>query len=259
MPFATCAGHMRSNTNGRRRASPARRCWCSCTRAWARSASGAISRRSVAQATGCRALVYNRYGYGKSDVLAEPGVDVRFMHDEALSALPELLAALGVGAPVPGRPLRRRVDRAHPRRRRPSRARAGADGAARLRRADCAWTASEPRRPRLRDHRPRRAPGQATTATRAGPSTSGPTPGSIRRSCTGTSRSTCPASSCPVMAIQGEDDEYGTMAQLERIGRGGARALRAGEAARLRPRTVPRPAARRRSPSLARFIQAHAR
>jgi pimeloyl-ACP methyl ester carboxylesterase len=54
----------------------------------------------VAAATGCRALLYNRYGYGNSDVLAEPGVTVRFMHDEALVALPELLAKLTIDSPV---------------------------------------------------------------------------------------------------------------------------------------------------------------
>src|SRR5882672_6017235 len=54
----------------------------------------------VAAATGCRALVYDRYGYGQSEVLAEPRRTVRFMHDEALHALPELLASLGVGHPL---------------------------------------------------------------------------------------------------------------------------------------------------------------
>jgi pimeloyl-ACP methyl ester carboxylesterase len=54
----------------------------------------------VSQATGRRALIYNRYGYGDSDVLAEPRVGVRFMHDEALGALPPFLAALGVEAPI---------------------------------------------------------------------------------------------------------------------------------------------------------------
>jgi pimeloyl-ACP methyl ester carboxylesterase len=42
----------------------------------------------VAQATGCPALVYSRYGYGHSDVLEEPRRSVRFMHEEALEALP---------------------------------------------------------------------------------------------------------------------------------------------------------------------------
>lgn len=54
----------------------------------------------VAQATGRRTLVYNRYGYGDSDVLAEARVGVRYMHDEALVALPQILAALGIEAPV---------------------------------------------------------------------------------------------------------------------------------------------------------------
>ena len=54
----------------------------------------------VVSATGCRALVYDRYGYGQSDALAEPRRAVRFMHDEALQALPELLASLGVEQPL---------------------------------------------------------------------------------------------------------------------------------------------------------------
>ena len=54
----------------------------------------------VAQATGCRALVYDRYGYGQSAVLAEAKRSVRFMHDEALDALPELLQSLAVENPL---------------------------------------------------------------------------------------------------------------------------------------------------------------
>jgi pimeloyl-ACP methyl ester carboxylesterase len=53
----------------------------------------------VAQACGCRTLVYSRYGYGQSDVLEAPHA-VRYMHDEALLALPELLAKLGIDNPV---------------------------------------------------------------------------------------------------------------------------------------------------------------
>jgi len=53
----------------------------------------------VAQATGCRALVYDRYGYGDSDVLLEKRT-VRFMHDEALRSLPEVLARLGIENPI---------------------------------------------------------------------------------------------------------------------------------------------------------------
>ena len=54
----------------------------------------------VAAATGCRALVYDRYGYGDSDVLQEKRRTVRFMHDEALIALPELLKKLRIENPV---------------------------------------------------------------------------------------------------------------------------------------------------------------
>jgi pimeloyl-ACP methyl ester carboxylesterase len=53
----------------------------------------------LAKSTQRRVLVYSRYGYGRSDPLTEPrGVD--FMHVEALQALPQLLDALGIGNPV---------------------------------------------------------------------------------------------------------------------------------------------------------------
>ena len=53
----------------------------------------------VAEATGCSALVYSRYGYGKSDGLTEPRA-VDYMHKEALEALPELLGALSIRDPI---------------------------------------------------------------------------------------------------------------------------------------------------------------
>lgn len=53
----------------------------------------------AARATGCGAVVYSRYGYGQSDPIAEPR-PVRYMHDEALVALPALLDALGVERPI---------------------------------------------------------------------------------------------------------------------------------------------------------------
>src|SRR5688572_4973556 len=56
--------------------------------------------KRIADATGRSALVYDRYGYGQSDVLAEPRRTVRFMHDEALIALPELTKALGLLDPI---------------------------------------------------------------------------------------------------------------------------------------------------------------
>jgi pimeloyl-ACP methyl ester carboxylesterase len=54
----------------------------------------------IARATGCAALVYSRYGYGQSDVLAEARRSVRFMHEEALDSLPRLLRELEIEAPV---------------------------------------------------------------------------------------------------------------------------------------------------------------
>ncbi len=49
----------------------------------------------VAEATRCGALVYSRAGYGNSDPVALPR-PVSFMHTEALVTLPEVLKAAGV-------------------------------------------------------------------------------------------------------------------------------------------------------------------
>ncbi len=53
----------------------------------------------VAAATDCPVTVYSRYGSGNSDVLTEPR-SVRYMHDEALATLPELLSALTIRDPI---------------------------------------------------------------------------------------------------------------------------------------------------------------
>jgi pimeloyl-ACP methyl ester carboxylesterase len=53
----------------------------------------------VAEATRCDAIVYSRHGYGRSDPLTAPR-PVTYMHDEALVALPELLDQLGVERPI---------------------------------------------------------------------------------------------------------------------------------------------------------------
>ena|SRR2546426_8129224 len=53
----------------------------------------------VAHATACNAIVYSRYGYGNSEPLRAPR-EVRYMHDEALLALPELLDKLAIESPV---------------------------------------------------------------------------------------------------------------------------------------------------------------
>jgi pimeloyl-ACP methyl ester carboxylesterase len=53
----------------------------------------------VAQATRCPAIVYSRYGNGQSEVLIDARA-VDYMHVEALEVLPALLEALAVREPV---------------------------------------------------------------------------------------------------------------------------------------------------------------
>ena len=53
----------------------------------------------IAQEAGLAAIVYARYGYGQSDVLQQP-FDVDFMHREALESLPELLRELNIERPI---------------------------------------------------------------------------------------------------------------------------------------------------------------
>lgn len=53
----------------------------------------------VAAATGCPVTVYSRYGSGQSDILREAR-DVRYMHDEALALLPDLLHHLEIENPI---------------------------------------------------------------------------------------------------------------------------------------------------------------
>lgn len=54
---------------------------------------------AVAAATGCEAIVFSRAGYGHSDGITDPR-PVTYMHDEALVDLPALLDALEVTRPV---------------------------------------------------------------------------------------------------------------------------------------------------------------
>ncbi len=55
--------------------------------------------QALAGATGCGAVAYSRYGYGRSDPFAEPRA-VRYMHDEAERSLPDLLDQLSVTEPL---------------------------------------------------------------------------------------------------------------------------------------------------------------
>jgi len=53
----------------------------------------------VAAATRCPITVYSRYGSGQSDVL-QGARNVCYMHDEALAVLPDLLRQLGIENPI---------------------------------------------------------------------------------------------------------------------------------------------------------------
>jgi pimeloyl-ACP methyl ester carboxylesterase len=53
----------------------------------------------LAARTGAGALVYSRYGYGRSDVLGAPR-NIHYLEHEALTSLPAVLAALRIGSPV---------------------------------------------------------------------------------------------------------------------------------------------------------------
>ena len=172
----------------------------------------------VAAATGCRALVYDRYGYGQSDVLAEPRRTVRFMHDEALQALPELLASLGVEQPfLIGHSDGASIALIH----------AGAGHAVRgvvamaphvfieplcltsIANATHAFESTDLAQRLGRHHRDARKTFYGWADVWLDPDFKG---WDIRDDY-------LPHIRCPVLAIQGYDDEYGTMAQLDELAR----------------------------------------
>ncbi|HEX3551092.1 MAG TPA: alpha/beta hydrolase [Candidatus Elarobacter sp.] len=55
--------------------------------------------RRLHERTGRTVVAYSRYGYGNSDVFAEPR-EPDYMHHEAQVVLPQLLAALGIERPI---------------------------------------------------------------------------------------------------------------------------------------------------------------
>jgi pimeloyl-ACP methyl ester carboxylesterase len=170
----------------------------------------------VAGATGCSAIVFSRRGYGKSEPLTGPRT-VRYMHDEAERVLPELIERLAVDRPIlighsdggsialiyaataPSPPLGVVTLAAHvfvedisvasiaDARKKyvttdlPKRlARHHADADSAFRGWNDIWLAPEFRSWNIEEYLPRIA--------------------------------------CPLLAIQGEDDEYGTREQMRRIG-----------------------------------------
>ena len=182
----------------------------------------------VAAATGRAALVYDRYGYGGSDVLAEPHArqmrsasrpsGVRFMHDAALVELPELLARTGITEPVLiGHSDGASIALIH----------AGAGHAVRALVAMAPHLFVED----VCIHSIEAARRQFETGDL------GRRLGRYHRDPHRTFHLWCdawldpafrawnieeflPAIRCPVLAIQGEDDRYGTMAQLDALARG---------------------------------------
>ena len=169
-------------------------------------------------ATGCAGLVYDRYGYGQSDVLAEPRRNVRFMHDEALISLPQVVSELDLSNPVVvGHSDGASIALIH----------AGAGHALRGVVAMAPHVFIEP----ICISSIRKATG--TFETTDLPARLGRYHKDARRTFYGWAdvwldpefegwdirAEYLPNVRCPVLAIQGHDDEYGTMEQLEEIKR----------------------------------------
>jgi pimeloyl-ACP methyl ester carboxylesterase len=172
----------------------------------------------LAQATGCPAVVYSRCGYGGSDALAHArGVD--YMHREALDTLPELRARLGLddailvghsdGASIAlihagsGRwPVRAVVLEA-------PHVFVEDVSIASITAARIAYETTDLRQRLARYHADVDSAFRGWNDIWLDPN--------FR---TWTIEDALPGVRCPVLAIQGADDEYGTLAQLDAIERG---------------------------------------
>ncbi len=173
---------------------------------------------SVAHAAGCNAVVYSRLGYGRSDPIPGPRT-VRYMHDEAEIALPALLDRLEIDRPLlVGHSDGGSIALIH------------AGTAARppvgvvtlaahvlvedlsvasIEAAREAYQTTEMRTKLARHHADADAVFWSWNRIWLAPE--------FR---TWNIEEYLPRIACPVLAIQGEDDEYGTMEQLRRIGAG---------------------------------------
>ena len=170
----------------------------------------------LAAAAGLRGLVYDRYGYGQSDVLREPRRSVSFMHHEALVELPKLLAELKIANPIlvghsdgasialihagAGNAVRGVVAMA-------PHVFIEASGLASIRKAVEAFEGSDFREKLARYHRDARKTFYGWADVWLDPEFKG---WDIRDDY-------LPKIRCPVLAIQGHDDQYGSMAQLDEI------------------------------------------
>ena len=170
----------------------------------------------LAHATGCSALVYSRFGYGNSDPLTAPR-EVRYMHDEALIALPELLDQLDIERPIlighsdggsialihagAGiRPLAAVVTLA-------AHVLVEDISIASIAAAKIAYETTDLRVKLARYHADVESAFLGWNRIWLHPEFRG-----------WTIEDYLPRIACPVLAIQGEDDEYGTMEQMRRIG-----------------------------------------
>jgi pimeloyl-ACP methyl ester carboxylesterase len=171
----------------------------------------------VAHATNCNALVYSRYGYGNSEPLREPRT-VSYMHDEALATLPELLDQFAVDRPIlVGHSDGGSIALIHA-----GEARRPVGGLvlmsphvfvedisiASIAAAKVAYETSDLRAKLARYHADVDSAFWGWNRIWLDPN--------FRR---WNIEDYLPRISCPVIAMQGEDDEYGTMEQLARIGR----------------------------------------
>jgi pimeloyl-ACP methyl ester carboxylesterase len=172
----------------------------------------------VAHATGCNAVVYSRYGYGNSEALHEDR-PVRYMHDEALVALPQLLDALSLTRPIlvghsdgasialihaggSGRPLAGLVLMA-------PHVLVEDISIASIAAAKVAYETTDLRAKLARYHADVDSAFWGWNRIWLHPD--------FRQ---WNLEAYLPRIGCPVLAIQGEDDEYGTMEQLSRLERG---------------------------------------
>jgi len=181
----------------------------------------------LADATHRRVLAYSRYGYGGSDPLAGPR-EVDFMHVEALETLPELLDRLNVHDPVLfGHSDGASIALIHAARsRRPVSAlialaphvfveRYGLENIAAAR---VEFLEGEMRRKLARRH-------EDVESAFWGWNDIWLHPAFLAWNI----ESLLPEITCPVLAVQGLDDEYGTLEQIDRI----ARRLRPGQLTRV--------------------------
>jgi pimeloyl-ACP methyl ester carboxylesterase len=169
----------------------------------------------IASATGCNALLYSRFGHGNSDRLRSPH-RVDFMHEEALTVLPELLDRTGVERPILlGHSTGASIALIH------------AGGAKREVAGVIAMAPHVMVEDQTLSSIAEAKGAYRTTKLRGRLAKHHPDPDPVFESWTSiwldpefrswNIEAFVARISCPVLAIQGVDDEYGTMAQIDRI------------------------------------------